>query len=125
MRPYSTRAHRNTTTKKTSSREDREPSPSEVAGCWYDLYCVVVHKGKLDAGHYYCYCKRPVPGEGDQWFKFNDGRASLAGEKEVLEAEAYLLFYVVRSFEVGGGGKKDEGKDEEGEDGEGVDNGVE
>ena len=27
----------------------------------YDLSTAVVHKGKLDAGHYYCYCR-----QGDQ-----------------------------------------------------------
>jgi hypothetical protein len=28
---------------------------------WYDLASAVIHKGKLDAGHYYVYCR-----QGDQ-----------------------------------------------------------
>ena len=60
---------------------------------WYDLATVVVHVGKMDAGHYLCYCRRD-----DQWFKFDDSKVTLADERHVLEADAYLLFYVVRSL---------------------------
>jgi ubiquitin carboxyl-terminal hydrolase 22/27/51 len=64
-----------------------------------DLYpyttSVVVHKGKIDSGHYISYSR-----EGDDWFMFDDSKVVLASEKEVLAAEAYLLFYMVQALEV-------------------------
>ena len=57
----------------------------------YDLSAVIVHKGKMESGHYICYCR-----EGKDWFMFDDSKVVLISESEVLEANAYLLFYVVR-----------------------------
>ena len=62
---------------------------------FYDLHSVVVHKGKIDSGHYISYSR-----EGDDWFMFDDSKVVLANEAEVLNAEAYLLFYIVQSMEV-------------------------
>ena len=58
----------------------------------------MIHIGQLNAGHYICYCRR-----GDQWLKFDDNKVMLADTKEVLAAEAYLLFYVVRNLGSGAG----------------------
>lgn len=33
-----------------------------------------------------------------QWFKFNDHKVELASVSEVLGAQAYLLFYIIRSL---------------------------
>lgn len=33
-----------------------------------------------------------------QWFKFNDHKVELATISEVLGAQAYLLFYIIRSL---------------------------
>lgn len=33
-----------------------------------------------------------------QWFKFNDHKVELAPVSEVLGAQAYLLFYIIRSL---------------------------
>ena len=53
---------------------------------------MVVHDGEeVHGGHYYCFCRRD-----DQWFKFDDHRVTLASEKQVLDANAYLLFYIIR-----------------------------
>lgn len=89
----------------------------------YDLASAVVHKGKLEAGHYYVYCR-----QGDQvsqfhdqssssssyrhtssltllltclcyqWMLFNDDQVTAVSEAEVLNADAYLLFYTLRSL---------------------------
>jgi len=85
---------------------------------------VVVHHGEgTNAGHYKCFCKRD-----DQWFEYNDQKVMLASEKQVLGAEAYLLFYIVRDVgdmgekkavgERGNGGveKMEIGKDDDGGD---------
>ncbi|ORY09783.1 ubiquitin carboxyl-terminal hydrolase 2 [Clohesyomyces aquaticus] len=61
----------------------------------YELSSVIVHKGKMDSGHYVSYSR-----EGNDWFLFDDSKVVLVNEKEVLGAEAYLLFYMVGSLEV-------------------------
>jgi ubiquitin carboxyl-terminal hydrolase 22/27/51 len=61
----------------------------------YELSSVIVHKGKIDSGHYVSYSR-----EGNDWFMFDDSKVVLAGEAEVLAAEAYLLFYMVSGLEV-------------------------
>jgi ubiquitin carboxyl-terminal hydrolase 22/27/51 len=59
--------------------------------CTYDLLSVVVHVGEIETGHYISFCR-----VNDQWFKFNDHKVVLAKKTEVLNAQAYLLFYIVR-----------------------------
>lgn len=36
-----------------------------------------------------------------QWFLFNDDQVTAASEAEVLNADAYLLFYTLRSLATG------------------------
>ncbi|KAI1940335.1 hypothetical protein LOZ12_004568 [Ophidiomyces ophidiicola] len=76
MAPYTTRSSSKSTSKYN-----------------YDLLSVVVHIGDIDSGHYLTYCR-----QGEQWFKFNDDKVTLATESEVLDADAYLLFYTLRSL---------------------------
>ncbi|KAL2210521.1 cysteine proteinase [Sarocladium strictum] len=83
MLPYTHRAR---------SRDSRENMELERS-CTYDLLSVVVHVGELDTGHYTSYCR-----VGDQWFKFNDHKVEMASISEVLGAQAYLLFYIIRSL---------------------------
>lgn len=78
--------------------------------CTYDLMSVVVHVGEIDTGHYVSYCRVGeqvrffVPDQIVsanrylQWFKFNDHKVELATMSEVLGAQAYLLFYIIRSL---------------------------
>ncbi|CAG8954192.1 hypothetical protein HYFRA_00005812 [Hymenoscyphus fraxineus] len=61
--------------------------------CTYDLQSVVVHVGNLETGHYVSYSR-----VGNQWFKFNDHNVTLASKSQVLNEQAFLLFYVVRSL---------------------------
>lgn len=61
----------------------------------YELSSVIVHKGKMDSGHYVSYAR-----EGDEWFLFDDSKVVLVDEQEVLAAEAYMLFYIVQEIEA-------------------------
>lgn len=79
MLPYTTRAHCK-----------NEGGHSNFL---YDLSSAVVHKGKLDAGHYYVYCR-----QGEQWYLFNDDQVTVVNEAEVLAADAYLLFYTLHAL---------------------------
>jgi ubiquitin carboxyl-terminal hydrolase 22/27/51 len=62
---------------------------------FYELSSVIVHKGKIDSGHYINYSR-----EGSDWFAFDDSKVVLVNEAEVLSAEAYLLFYMVSNLDV-------------------------
>lgn len=79
----------------------------------YDLSSAVVHKGKLDAGHYYVYCRQgeevsrslftslnylfeSQSNERTQWMLFNDDQVTPVTEADVLGVDAYLLFYNLR-----------------------------
>jgi ubiquitin carboxyl-terminal hydrolase 22/27/51 len=75
----------------TNSEEDTTP-PKPI----YELSSVIVHKGKIDNGHYISYSRQ---GE-HEWFRFDDSMVVQVEEKEVLAAEAYMLFYVVGEFGV-------------------------
>ena len=56
----------------------------------YHLRGVVVHGGVAGGGHYTAFVRAP----DNFWYFCNDGRAPrLAHIEEVLEAEAYMLFY--------------------------------
>ncbi|KAI1011962.1 hypothetical protein LB503_004177 [Fusarium chuoi] len=79
-------------TNRVRNHESRESLELERS-CTYDLLSVVVHVGEIDTGHYTSYCR-----VGDQWFKFNDHKVELASLSDVLGAQAYLLFYIIRSL---------------------------
>lgn len=64
--------------------------------CMFDLSSVIVHKGKIDNGHYISYSRQQ--GHVAEWFRFDDSMVVQVAEKEVLNAEAYMLFYVVREL---------------------------
>ncbi|EEB08592.1 SAGA complex ubiquitin carboxy terminal hydrolase Ubp8 [Schizosaccharomyces japonicus yFS275] len=61
---------------------------SERSKVDYGLFSVVCHKGTLDTGHYIVYILYE-----NQWFQLDDTTITEVSEKQVLQAEAYLLFY--------------------------------
>lgn len=102
MTPYTSRG------RSAAGQEGQELARS----CTYDLLCVVVHVGEIDTGHYVSYCRvgdqvststhcavqAPSNADKVKWFAFNDHRVELATKSEVLNAKAYLLFYIIRSL---------------------------
>jgi ubiquitin C-terminal hydrolase len=57
------------------------------------LFAVIVHVGKNShSGHYLAYVRNI---EKNEWWKMDDARVTLVDEKEVLNAEAYMLLYRV------------------------------
>ena len=61
----------------------------------YDLYGIVIHSGySANSGHYYSYCKDI---NKKSWYECNDSCvSSINSESQVLNEEAYLLFYQKR-----------------------------
>ena len=55
----------------------------------YALVGVIEHNGKqVDKGHYWSFCAL-----GTQWFKFNDTVVTEVSLDQVLDSQAYILFY--------------------------------
>ncbi|NXG48295.1 UBP42 hydrolase, partial [Psilopogon haemacephalus] len=72
---------------------DLRPYMSQPKGepCLYSLYAVLVHKGGTSgSGHYFCYIKA---GDG-LWYRMDDTSVTPCAVDEVLQQQAYLLFYV-------------------------------
>ncbi|KAK7388365.1 hypothetical protein VNO78_23181 [Psophocarpus tetragonolobus] len=66
-------------------------SGSYDADVKYSLYGVLVHSGSsTHSGHYYCYVRT----SNSMWYTLDDNRVSLVSEREVLNQQAYMLFYV-------------------------------
>lgn len=78
----------------TATGKDGELAVGVPARPVYELSSVIVHKGKMDSGHYVSYSR-----EGDEWFLFDDSKVVLVEEREVLAAEAYMLFYIIREMD--------------------------
>ena len=57
----------------------------------YKLSGICVHSGGLNGGHYYAYCKDYI---NNKWFKLNDSSVSESSLEEVLNQNAYCLFYI-------------------------------
>lgn len=55
----------------------------------YSLFAVINHIGSLQSGHYSVFVRQ----HQDQWFRCNDSVIMKASVQDVLQSEAYLLFY--------------------------------
>lgn len=64
-------------------------SPLDAKDTLYELFGLTVHIGSLSQGHYIAYTKRT----GGKWYMFNDESYEQVKESDVLNQEAYLLFY--------------------------------
>ncbi|KAH8401764.1 hypothetical protein KR009_007759 [Drosophila setifemur] len=85
------------------SRSSTLNSRCEPKDTRYDLYAVCYHQGDtLETGHYTAACKNPYD---RQWYKFDDQRVSKvpedAIEEDIINNEAYMLFYQRRSVDAG------------------------
>lgn len=60
----------------------------------YELFTVVTHIGSVNTGHYIVMIKT---GTG-QWFKFDDSVISIVSQEEVVNSNAYLLFYITHKL---------------------------
>jgi ubiquitin carboxyl-terminal hydrolase 22/27/51 len=95
LQPYVGRARSKKGSNETNGAKNGDAEKGASPRPLYELSSVIVHKGKMDSGHYVSYAR-----EGDEWFLFDDSKVVLVEEKEVLAAEAYMLFYIVQEIEV-------------------------
>nr|POF15052.1 isoform 2 of ubiquitin carboxyl-terminal hydrolase 22 [Quercus suber] len=76
-----------------AAEEPQETSLIRPSSPVYVLSSVIVHKGKIDNGHYISYSR-----QGDDWYRMDDSMVVQVDEKEVLAAEGYMLVYIAREF---------------------------
>jgi ubiquitin carboxyl-terminal hydrolase 22/27/51 len=63
----------------------------------YALYAVIEHHGTLTSGHYTCFVR--MSGKEPRWFRFNDHVVSQVSWETVAACQAYMCFYLKRTFE--------------------------
>ena len=56
----------------------------------FDLIGVINHYGSLNSGHYVSICKNFLY---NKWFMFNDSQVKEVEEGEIVNRNAYVLFY--------------------------------
>merc|ERR1711862_754018 len=59
----------------------------------YDLYAVIHHQGALSGGHYVASLRSEID---NQWRLFNDAQVYDISSREIVDATAYILFYIRR-----------------------------
>ncbi|CAI8610368.1 unnamed protein product [Vicia faba] len=69
--------------------EGEEPDASNDLCSEFELFAVVTHSGKLDAGHYVTYLRL-----SNQWYKCDDSWVTQVDENIVRAAQGYMMFYV-------------------------------
>ncbi|KAF4347869.1 hypothetical protein G4B88_009950 [Cannabis sativa] len=69
--------------------DEDEPDASNDLSSEFELFAVVTHSGKLDAGHYVTYLRLC-----NQWYKCDDAWITRVNENIVRAAQGYMLFYV-------------------------------
>ncbi|KAL8136077.1 hypothetical protein AgCh_010613 [Apium graveolens] len=70
-----------------------EPDPSNEISCEFELFAVVTHSGKLDAGHYFTYLRL-----SNQWYKCDDAWITRVNENIVRSSQGYMMFYVQKTL---------------------------
>ncbi|CAL9075199.1 unnamed protein product [Musa textilis] len=70
-----------------SSGDDLDASIESISNL--ELFAVVTHSGKLDAGHYLTYLRF-----NSQWYRCDDAWITCVSERVVRASQAYMLFYV-------------------------------
>ncbi|CAL9061900.1 ubiquitin C-terminal hydrolase 22-like [Musa acuminata AAA Group] len=70
-----------------SSGDDSDTSIESISNL--ELFAVVTHSGKLDAGHYLTYLRL-----NSQWYRCDDAWITCVSERVVRASQAYMLFYV-------------------------------
>jgi len=77
---------------KYTKSEQREPPQ-------YDLYAVARHMGSTGGGHYTAVAKHRLE---NQWYEFNDSHCNAMSSNDVLDNNAYLLFYQKQNLKDSG-----------------------
>ncbi|KAL1553718.1 ubiquitinyl hydrolase 1 [Salvia divinorum] len=67
---------------------DEQEAASELSS-QFELFAVITHSGKLDAGHYVTYLRL-----GNQWYKCDDAWITRVNDDVVRAAQGYMMFYV-------------------------------
>ena len=73
--------------------QDAQTKDSGRLHMLYDLYGVIHHQGALSGGHYVASLKSELDG---QWRLFNDAQIYEIHSRDVVDASAYILFYIRR-----------------------------
>ncbi|GFP97055.1 ubiquitin carboxyl-terminal hydrolase 22 [Phtheirospermum japonicum] len=68
--------------------DEQDASSSELSS-QFELFAVITHSGKLDAGHYVTYLRLD-----NEWYKCDDAWITRVNDDVVRTAQGYMMFYV-------------------------------
>lgn len=68
---------------------DEQDAASSEFSSQFELFAVITHSGKLDAGHYVTYLRL-----SNQWYKCDDAWITRVNDDIVRNAQGYMMFYV-------------------------------
>lgn len=68
---------------------DGDDSETSAESSQFELFAVVTHTGRLDAGHYVTYLRL-----NNHWYKCDDAWITQVSENIVRAAQGYMMFYV-------------------------------
>ncbi|KAL2929732.1 Ubiquitin carboxyl-terminal hydrolase 22 [Bienertia sinuspersici] len=71
---------------------ENQDVPDELSS-EFELFAVITHTGKLNAGHYVTYLRL-----SNQWYKCDDAWITQVSESIVRAAQGYMMFYVQKTF---------------------------
>lgn len=60
----------------------------------YELFSAICHIGSVNTGHYVVFTKNAQ----GQWLKFDDSVISIAKQEDVVNSNAYLLYYIIHNI---------------------------
>jgi ubiquitin C-terminal hydrolase len=60
---------------------------------------IVVHQGSLEWGHYIAYVRASCSPQEHRWYCCSDEYVTLVDEEQVLQSEAYILFYCKKQLQ--------------------------
>ncbi|KAL4181936.1 hypothetical protein AMTRI_Chr12g239890 [Amborella trichopoda] len=73
--------------------EGDEPDACSDSSSEFELFAVVTHTGKLEAGHYVTYLRLR-----NQWYKCDDAWITQVSERVVRASQGYMMYYVQKMF---------------------------
>lgn len=76
-----------------SEGEHEDGGGSNELSSEFELFAVITHTGKLNAGHYITYLRL-----SNQWYKCDDAWITQVSESIVRATQGYMMFYVQKMF---------------------------
>ncbi|KAI5960110.1 uncharacterized protein KGF55_004833 [Candida pseudojiufengensis] len=76
------------------NQKGEQQQQTQQSNQFFELFSIVCHIGSVNTGHYIVYIKNFQ----NLWFKFDDSVISIVDQIDVINSNAYLLYYIVHNI---------------------------